>query len=396
MVNNFTITFEELPKANLIIDALYEGGINGNAGDDPISKLLSCGNQGGFRYKGSSQHPEKIQFCVLYSELSDPDWPDSLDPVSGIFIYFGDNKKPGHDIHATKRKGNEILRYTFDCLHLNERRNIPPFFIFTKASKGRDVHFRGLAVPGAKGIAQTEDLVAIWKTKENHRFSNYRATFTVLDIPIISRSWIEDILEGNKVSENAPAGWKEWVLYGKYVPLEAPRTSEYRTMQEQVPQTDLQTRIIQEIVNFFKNHNEKEYAFEKCAAEIVRIMDRNIVNCEVTRPWRDGGRDALGTYRIGNDQNAINVEFALEAKCKNINSGSGIKDTSRLISRLRHRQFGIFVTTSFVSTQAYQEIVEDQHPVLIISGIDIANILINSGMNTVNSVRNWLDMNFRK
>lgn len=44
---------ELLPTANLIIDAIYEGGKSGNASDDPISRLLKgIGNQGGFRAAG--------------------------------------------------------------------------------------------------------------------------------------------------------------------------------------------------------------------------------------------------------------------------------------------------------------------------------------------------------
>jgi hypothetical protein len=43
------------------------------------------------------------------------------------------------------------------------------------------VQFRSLAVPGATGIASTEDLVALWKSSRGQRFQNYRALFTVLD-----------------------------------------------------------------------------------------------------------------------------------------------------------------------------------------------------------------------
>lgn len=133
-----------------------------------------------------------------------------------------------------------------------------------------------------------------------------------------------------------------------------------------------------------------EYAFERCAAEIARLMDSNIVNYQLTRPWRDGGRDAIGIYRIGIPGNAINVDFALEAKCHQLNVGSGVRETSRLIARLRHRQFGIFITTSYVDVQAYKEIIEDQHPVIIICGVDIARILIHSGINSTILLENWL------
>ena len=33
--------FNELENADLVIDAIYEGGSSGNAGDDPISKFHS-------------------------------------------------------------------------------------------------------------------------------------------------------------------------------------------------------------------------------------------------------------------------------------------------------------------------------------------------------------------
>lgn len=244
------ISFSEVTVSDLHIDAIYEGGNRKNAGDDPICRLVGCGNQGGFRYKGSIK--SGIQLCVLYSELSDPDWPDSLDPESGLFVYFGDNKRPGQEIHDTKKKGNTILRQSFDNLHMGYRQRIPPFFIFTKGPKGRDVVFRGLAVPGGKGISQTEDLVAVWKTKSDHRFANYRAIFTILDIPHIKRTWIEEIWHENPFRGNAPGQWTNWVRSGKYTPLIAPRSRQYRTKDEQLPSSPLQKRILDSIIYFFK------------------------------------------------------------------------------------------------------------------------------------------------
>jgi hypothetical protein len=35
----------------------------------------------------------------------------------GQFVYFGDNKTPGHELHETGRGGNRILRRIFDLLH---------------------------------------------------------------------------------------------------------------------------------------------------------------------------------------------------------------------------------------------------------------------------------------
>ena len=63
---------------------------------------------------------------------------------------------------------------------------------------------------------------------------------------------------------------------------------------------------------------------------------------------------------------------------------------SRLISRIRYRQFGILVTTSFVDNQAYGEIIEDGHPILIVTASDIALILRNNAITSQN-VNLWLD-----
>jgi len=387
-----TIHFENLEGATLYVDALYKGGVAGNAGDDPISKLIGTGNQGGFRYVGPVD--EGIKLCVLYSSLTELDWPDRLDPDTGRFIYYGDNRRPGHELHDTRRKGNEILRQAFNNYHSGNRHLVPPFFIFTKGPEGRDVFFRGLAVPGAMGLTGQEDLVAVWKSITGQRFQNYRSIFTILDESVISPLWITDIRNGNRITSNTPTTWLEWVEGGVYNALVAPRVRAYRTKDEQLPSESIAKQLISQIISYFKDHPRGEYAFEECAAEIALLMDANITDYDLTRPWRDGGRDVLGKYRIGHNENSIVVEFALEAKCKYPESGSGIRETSRLISRLRHRQFGIFLTTSYVSEQAYKEILEDKHPVIIISGIDIATIMLDAGYTTPSALLSWLRERF--
>ena len=112
-------------------------------------------------------------------------------------------------------------------------------------------------------------------------------------------------------------------------------------------------------------------------------MDKNVSNLDVTRKWKDGGRDGLGIYSIGNNPNhSLKVDFAMEAKCYDVNNGCSVKLSSRLISRLRHRQFGVFITTSYLNQQAYKEIIEDKHPVLIISGVDLVDIVKSKYANT--------------
>lgn len=385
-------SFTELRTADLHVDALYKAGIHGDMRDDPLSKLMGCENQGGFRKVGK-QSTSEYKLAVLYSLLDDPDWPDTLDMEQGVFIYYGDNKEPGHELHDTPKGGNRLLKFCFDAINTqpNHRVKVPPFFIFTKGAKGRDVVFRGLAAPGSDGIRPTEQLVAVWKSKEGKRFQNYQAYFTILNVPSISRAWVADLFQGNPLSSNCPEAWRRWVLTGVFDTLKANPTKKFRDQSEQLPSNEKNLKIVKSIYEYFK---EDPFGFQYCAAKIAALMDRNIISCDVTRLWRDGGRDAVGLYRIGTEGDSINVEFALEAKCYLPGRGVGIRDTSRLISRLKHRQFGIFVTTSYVGLQPYQEIREDEHPVIIISGEDIARILINAGLRTEEEIADWLVSNF--
>ena len=100
------VSKEALTTADLIVDAIYEGGRKGNAGDDPLPKLMRVDSQGGFRYR--AKVTEKLESRVLMTSMNDSDWPDSLDPETGVLTYFGDNKKPGRDLHDTGRNGNLI------------------------------------------------------------------------------------------------------------------------------------------------------------------------------------------------------------------------------------------------------------------------------------------------
>lgn len=394
------LSFNELDKADLIVDAIYEGGKSGNAGDDPISKLLpGCGNMAGFRSAGKGKNKK---FVVLYTTGEDKDWPDVLDLNTGEFIYYGDNKKPGHDIHDTPRKGNALLKTVFDLVHNDSSKKelIPPFFVFLKRptkNSARSVQFKGLAVPGFHGMAATEDLIAVWKTSENQRFQNYRATFTILKTPKISRLWIEDILKGNVISENVPQEWKDWALKGIYKPLVSTPTTTIRSVESQLPQNNLQKEVLSEVFNFFKG---SPIRFESFAANLYRLHDSRVIIDEVTRAVIDGGRDAVGRYSLGLKGDPVYVEFALEAKCyqpglngKKANT-VGVKEISRLISRLRHRQFGVLVTTSIIGKQAYEEVREDAHPVIFICGKDIAEILISKGCNSKKLVKEYLNREF--
>lgn len=67
---SFEFKFDQLERSNLKLDAIYKGGSFGDVRDDPIGKILPCGNQGGFRFNKVNGN---YGLVVLYSSLAEPD-----------------------------------------------------------------------------------------------------------------------------------------------------------------------------------------------------------------------------------------------------------------------------------------------------------------------------------
>ena len=57
--------------------------------------------------------------------------------------------------------------------------------------------------------------------------------------------------------------------------------------------------------------------------------------------------------------------------------------------RIRYRQFGVMITTSYVHKQTYQKVIEDGHPILIISATDIVQTLRKNAITSSN-IDEWL------
>jgi hypothetical protein len=215
------VDFGQLANADLRVGWIYRGGTTGNVSSEVINKLLpGSGNQGGFR--PIRDRPRgNVRAVVLFSTGAVSAWPDELDPATGTYTYFGDNRKPGNDLEDTLHGGNRLLGEVFPRTHGTQadRAQVPPFLLFDKPARGWAVRFQGLLAPGAGGLSRGEDLVVVNGTEDGQTFHNYRAHFTVLKTPLVSRSWIEQVLSGNSLGSECPAEWREWVETQTYLPL---------------------------------------------------------------------------------------------------------------------------------------------------------------------------------
>lgn len=400
------IPAEERSKWHLFVDATYKSDPSKkDLSGEVLSKLIGVKNQGGFRYLGPTNNPNLV---ILFTSGEDVYWRDELDNSLGVFLYYGDNKTPGNDLHKTKLHGNEILRDVFakaSSDDLSVRKQIPPILVFKKTS-GRDVRFLGLAVPGIHGKPQKDWLTAVWGcNRDGDRFQNYKAYFTILDTKSgcdaeksagINLAWVNDIVNSESYeSKYAPKEWRKYIDGKSYSPLIARIEKFVKTKEEQLPNVSVQQEMLQTLHDFFIE-KDRGYSFEQFAAYILGCMDEAIVDIEVTRPFKDGGFDGIGCYKIfKNVENSVYVEFYVQAKCYSASNCIGVHDTSRLISRLKNRQFGILITTSYIGPQAYQEIIEDGHPVVIINGRNIIEYVYNEmEIRDVATLNGWLSKNY--
>ncbi len=391
------IPFPELASSDLFIDCVYKGGADMDLRSEVLSKLLpGCSNSGGFR-KVLTRDKSKVAYVVLFTTQNELEWPDYLNEETGIFRYYGDNREPGRQLTETQKKGNLLLEQVFGDLRLGRFDEIPPFLIFQKGDFGRDMVFRGLAVPGTISMKPDDELVAFWRTFDSRRFQNYEAYFTVLDtgnLPI-ARQWLHALREGSLIADTyAPKAWIAFKTLGRngIRPLRAKKLIQYPKAAEQLAANAEGLQCLDAIRGFY-SPREKKYDFEYCAADIVMKLDPHFTSMVLTRPWRDGGRDALAKYRIetpGHVRNWISMDCALEAKCYKPEHSVGVHEMSRLISRIRYRQFGVMVTTSYVDKQAYDEVVEDGHPILMVTASDIAAVLFQNSIHP-DDVPAWLE-----
>lgn len=391
------VKYKDLENADLVIDCIYKGGKAGNAGDDPLHLLFpKCGTQGGFRKVARKDKSGKMAYVILYTSMMELEWPDYFDEETGIFRYYGDNKKPGRNLTDTKFGGNGLLEEVFGILNSNKNLDeIPPFFVFKKGAEGRDVQFLGVAAPGNPKISPDKDLISFWRTMGDYRFQNYESYFTILDTgdDSISKRWLQSLIYNHDNNLNyAPKAWINFIKKGRngIKPLEAPKIHSIPTKYDQLQSDEEGKKCLNIIRNYYQEYPQN---FEPCATKIIRMMDNNFESFNLTRPWRDGGRDAIGYYVIstgGKVNIPLKIDCALEAKCYSENNSVGVKQMSRLISRIRYRQFGIMITTSYVDSQAYKEVVDDGHPILIVTASDIAAIFRRNSITTSNIIE-WLN-----
>jgi hypothetical protein len=290
-------------------------------------------------------------------------WDDIVDYGAAQILYWGDAKS-----HERKRcedfDGNKVLSRIHDAVLEGKAQLLPPILHFTKPQKGQVVF---------SGLCALTDLQRSWFDDHGTPVRNYRAILTILDVDEVKVDW----LHGRVVAKSpgaldieAPKAWRLF-LKGDLRKLNLWR-SKIRSTEEQLPDPESpDARILEQL------HKLTPSDFEAVAVALFRDNSSVCHSVTATRPTADGGFDFFGTFVLPRPF-GYHIEFLGEAKKYVRSSPVQPKDVSRLVARLGRGQYGIFVTTSYFTKQAQQEVLQDRYPVHLIAGQDLINLMYES------------------
>lgn len=349
---------------------LLEKGIN------PIASLSS---PSGIRRPAIliSSSPHKIG-------SAETPWHDIFDTDNGRIRYFGDAKIPGED--PAVRPGNKALldaHAIHSAIEPLERTAATPIIFFKRVQVG--VARKGYLAFQGFGIVEQARRVTQFDPRLERSFSNYVYDFAVLALANENETfdwrWINArrsaALDDAQCLTFAPLSWKKWVEGGSSALARTRRHVSKLLVSKREAQLPAPGSKSEQILKQVCSHyDSKKHHFEGLAYAIARQIlsasGGHFVDGWVTQAGGDGGADFIGRLDIGEGFGAVRQVVYGQAKCIVPTSGVDGKDVARTVARLKRGWFGVFVTTSYFTEPVQREVIEDEYPILLISGLTVA------------------------
>lgn len=324
-------------------------------------------------------------------------WEDIYDPDFGRVRYYGDNKS--NDTRPEDRQGNKALKnaFYFHSSPIKEERlnNAVPILFFerTAANGSQKGHlkFHGY------GVVESVELITQYDTKtKDGYFSNYvfnMCVFTLVnDNEQFPWRWInarrDSSLSNEQTLKYAPCAWKKWIENGD---LSKVRRHVYSSQivkpKDQLPpEGSPEEKILTDIYTHYSQSDKHhfEYFAMRIAQEVFESSGAKFLSGWVTQKSGDGGIDFVARYDIGSGLAKIKTIIIGQAKCESMTQPTNGVGIARTISRLKRGWLGVYVTTSHFSVPVQKEVLDDQSPIMLINGLQLAkttqNILYREGI----------------
>lgn len=337
-------------------------------------------------------------------------WQDVFDVDNGYIRYFGDNKSPSP---AGLAPGNKALyeQFEFHSSPTKEGREkaVPVIFFERETVDGRvkgNMRFQGL------GVMQSLEIVTQYQPDIGY-FTNYQFEFSILSLAEeneeLNWDWISQRRRGidlREASKLAPKSWKRWVSEGQFAIEKTRRKVAKNTVVSKTDQLPApgskEAKTLKAIYDFYSSG--KKHKFELLASRVVQgLVSRNGATYRegwITQSSGDGGVDFVGRIDLSSGFSSVKVVVLGQAKCEAPTTGTSGKDIARTVARLRRGWIGAYVTTSFFTDKNQIEIIQDQYPLIMVNGLEVASeterLMIESGFTNVVGFLEELEQEYNK
>lgn len=311
-------------------------------------------------------------------------WHDEFDLDHGHIRYFGDHKPTTLGLPGSTR-GNRLLLETAK-LHAgtstDERAAAPPLLVFraiTVYRDGRAVH-KGYVEFCGVAIIETLEHVVQRDPESGRSYPNLALDLAIVaggDDDEFDMRWIDDrrdpTLAVKSTLRHAPLSWRKWVKGGRTVLPGIRRrvlAGKVKTAAEQLPEVG--SRSFETLSRIHSFYDGRKHAFEMLAARVAaHVLQESGARYRegwLSRSSGDGGVDFIGRIDFGATGATMPVVVLGQAKCVAPSSSVSAEQVARLVARLRRGWIGVYVITGTFSRQAQVEIIDDQYPLVMISG----------------------------
>lgn len=311
-------------------------------------------------------------------------WQDNFEPDLGFIRYYGDNKSASVD--PNEAPGNEALLAEF-AFHSSpnraHRERATPLLFFQRVEvAGRqkgNVKFAGV------GVIERAERVTQFNPSTEEYFTNYVFEFAVLSLAAendcLDWSWIaarrDHAADIESTLRRAPAAWREWLRFGNdalpRLRRHVSRISVISTSDQRPEQGSSESGVLNRI---YAHYTGRKHHFEALASAVAaHVLSRSgTVYREgwITPGSGDHGTDFVGRLTIASGFASVKLVVLGQAKCEGLGSPTGGIHVARTVARLRRGWIGAYVTTSYFSEPVQREILEDQYPIVLVHGLNVA------------------------
>lgn len=317
-------------------------------------------------------------------------WHDEFDLDHGHVRYYGDHKPstvglPGATV------GNRQLLEAFE-LHSAPSRDhrlaAPPLFLFRSHTVQSD---RGAVFKGHVefcGVALIERLEHVVQRdpQTGRSFPNLVLDLAIVDLAMSDHSvdmrWLDDRRDSRLSAEEslrfAPLSWRRWVERGRSAIPQVRRrvlSSRVRSREQQLPDPGTDAAATLRII--YSYFADSKHSFEMLAAKVAAAAlggQGGIYHQGwLTRSGGDGGLDFVARFDVGPASGGTPLVVLGQAKCISPESSVSPDQVARVVARLRRGWVGVFVTTGTFSKQAQVEVIDDEYPLVLIPGRELAD-----------------------